>query len=215
LPLFAEQGLSNVVWQDNSNGLTYLATQEAWYYYQAENEQGCQIISDSVYVSISPLPEAGFDYMQQSGNYAVDFSAINPEGASVNWIFHNGEQASGEEVSHTYPFEGFYAVTVIFKNQCGNDTLTQTIEVEKLLSINNLSWQIAVYPNPFLESFVLHSSEALTAARLYDLQGSALPLDIEIVENTWHIRPDRIAKGMYLLALEFRNQIYYHKLYKD
>jgi hypothetical protein len=66
------------------------------------------------------------------------------------WNFGDGATSAMEDPAHTYAASGAYVVTLIAYSPCGNDTLTETINVT--VGIEDMTPAIAnvlAFPNPF------------------------------------------------------------------
>ena len=75
---------------------------------------------------ILPMPVAAFsttpsstgDTLTVCKNQEIFFENESFNGVSYNWIFGDGDQTEGYDVTHTYNQEGFYTVTLQANNIC-------------------------------------------------------------------------------------------------
>lgn len=77
--------------------------------------------------TINPLPLANFTY-NISGT-TVNFTNNGTFGTSFNWTFGDGAVSTDENPVHTYASDNIYTVTQIATNTCGNDTISQQLDL--------------------------------------------------------------------------------------
>ncbi|MEM0992350.1 MAG: PKD domain-containing protein [Bacteroidota bacterium] len=88
-----------------------------------------EISSDPIILSISAdavVPD--FDFELQPGGVVL-FTNTSAFANSVVWDFGGGVVSNMENTSFTYAEEGFYEVTLTATNECGSQTITQTVQV--------------------------------------------------------------------------------------
>lgn len=76
-------------------------------------------------------PTGNFTYSLK-GNFSpvsVDFKADYIDANSYSWDFGDNSTATGSDVSHTYPTQGVYTVTLTIKGEGGEITDTKTINI--------------------------------------------------------------------------------------
>ncbi len=97
--------------------------------------QGCD---QTICFDILPKPVAAFTTTPSSNgdtitvckNQEIYFENESFNGVSYNWIFGDGAQTEGYDVTHTYTQEGFYTVTLQAHNICDcSDEKQITVEV--------------------------------------------------------------------------------------
>jgi len=90
-----------------------------------------------------PAPSAQFTFTPQTGTVplAVEFKAIpyySPDGQEVNydWVFGDGETASGRNVTHIFNAGGTFQVRLtVIDNINRSDSLVQPIEITKAIPL--------------------------------------------------------------------------------
>lgn len=79
-------------------------------------------------IEVFDLPTAAFNFTTNDLN--VDFSNLSQNADNVNWDFGDMSNSMDINPSHVYSMNGTYDVQLIVSNQCGSDTINQTITVE-------------------------------------------------------------------------------------
>lgn len=108
---------------------------------------------------------ATYTFTAQAGPSAVNFM----------WDFGDGQQDSGQVVSHSYAQNGPYDVRLQVSNRCFADSALRSIQVisvstESISPLNTLQ----VYPNPVVEWVQLEAAFDIRWVHVYDLQGREL-----------------------------------------
>ncbi len=102
--------------------------------------------SNGISMTVTDYPVAGFSFI--NNNLVVDFTNASTNATSYMWYFGDGNSTNQPNPSHTYASQGTYIVTLIATNNCGSDTITNTIDIvldiEQIAGINKLN----LYPNP-------------------------------------------------------------------
>ncbi|MEM6803101.1 MAG: CARDB domain-containing protein, partial [Bacteroidota bacterium] len=126
-------------------------------------------------------PKANFAYevTGSPGNFTVNFKNNSIYGDRFEWIFFNDQTQNSEEIIPTYKQgeRGFLDVLLIAKNQCGADSLRDTLEISTLRRPKLLHAEpYTLSPNPNEGSFSIEgiSSGVLTSLWIQDLQGRTL-----------------------------------------
>ena len=105
---------------------------------------------NTVYTGTIFLAGATADFSASTNSFTTTFTNASTDADSYLWNFGDGGATSGQEdPSHTYAASGAYVVTLISYSPCGNDTLTETINVtvgieDMIPTIGN----VLAYPNP-------------------------------------------------------------------
>lgn len=164
-------------WSNNETSSSITVSEIGVYSLIASDANGCANESNSIELTPGALPVAGFNHSQVEG-YIVTFENTSINGVTFEWTFIPGNTSTQENPQFTYPFDGFYNVTLIVSNGCGSDTITTLIEVLKL-NVYNISGMTGfkIYPNPvdnhiFIENN-LKSNES-TLVSILDAQGKII-----------------------------------------
>ncbi|MBR9919974.1 MAG: PKD domain-containing protein [Bacteroidetes bacterium] len=91
------------------------------------NAAGDNTVTQTGLVIVGDVPTADFSF---SGNGTqVAFSNLSLDGDTFDWDFGDGDTSTDTDPIHTYDMDGQYEVSLITTNECGADTLTQTVNV--------------------------------------------------------------------------------------
>lgn len=92
----------------------------------ASNAAGNSTFTQSNFITVLPLPDAGFT---SSGNGGPTFSFTNTSQNATTylWDFGDGSVSSAANPTHTYLTDGVYTVTLTATNICGSNSFTQTV----------------------------------------------------------------------------------------
>jgi len=100
-----------------------------------------------VQVTCAP-PTAGFEYASSGLEAIFNTTAVDPT-FSYLWTFGDGSSSSEPSPFHTYAGPATYQVCHYVSNQCGTDTLCQTLTIQQS-SVSTLigKYNLTVSPNP-------------------------------------------------------------------
>lgn len=98
----------------------------------AINNQGADTLTIDSFITVNPLVEADFE--SQVSDLQVEFTnlSVNADSTMYRWFFGDGDSSQQISPVHTYAADGFYTVTLIASNDCGSDTISNTIAVGSL-----------------------------------------------------------------------------------
>ncbi|MBX7182129.1 MAG: PKD domain-containing protein [Bacteroidia bacterium] len=87
---------------------------------------GCTATSNALQVTVENLPHANF--VAQANQLSLTFTNTSTGNNTYTWDFGNGQTSTLEDVpALTYTGDGSYTISLIATNQCGSDTLEQTV----------------------------------------------------------------------------------------
>lgn len=107
------------------------------------SDSSCQTVTITC-----PMPTAGFTFNVGANGADVDFTSTSTGAASYAWDFGDGNTSTMQDPSHTYAVGANYAVCLITTNNCGSDTICQTVLAFVGVDENALATVVQVYPNP-------------------------------------------------------------------
>jgi hypothetical protein len=142
--------------------------------YTVNSGNGC-FSTDTVIVSVNPLPDAGFTYSVFGGT--ATFTNTSSYANTYSWDFGDGNTDNSTSPSHTYIANGQYIIQLIANNLCGSDTIYDTIDI-LTIGISTLpEGSFSVYPNPFDNSTLLEYvliDESSVQICLFDILGKQI-----------------------------------------
>ena len=80
-------------------------------------------------IEVGTGPQAGFNLQYQAGSLELTTDNTSVGASSFLWSFGDGNSSTAASPGHTYAEAGSYIITLIASNDCGSDTLTQTLAV--------------------------------------------------------------------------------------
>ena len=149
LPLILNAGNpgGKYMWSTGDSTQTITVTNQSGNYWVVVDKYCTN--SDSVLVSIDPLPYAsGISYVR-TGN-AYHFSVINVQFVDdFLWIFGDGYTSTLPNPVHTYGsgIDVDLLVRLVVANHCGSDTVFRKLPTS-IGNLNQADYSVAVYPNP-------------------------------------------------------------------
>ena len=169
----------------------------------------------STQVDVCIFPTADF-VCSQDGN-TIHFSSMCTKTDSVFWNFDDGYASSLENPIHTYDLENEYIVTLIAFNECGSDTIYETIQVSAIKKFDGNEY-IKVFPNPAKDIIYIqftNLNEQKITLEIFNLNGQKiLQRDQRYIDNDQiiDINLSSQPEGIYFLKIQLEDRIYTHKL---
>jgi len=145
------------LWSTGDTTQTILVTIPGAYSVMVADSNGCTA-SDTAVVSVSQPAMADFS-IDFSGCPTITFSdssSGNP--LAWKWYFGDGDSSSAQSPSHTYAGNGKYPLMLIVSDNCGNDTLTDTLDVDCIENRDDFhtgEFSMHVFPNPNTGEFTV------------------------------------------------------------
>lgn len=131
-------------WDVDNDGTVDYTTQNPTHVYNTAGNYSVKLIvtngigSDSItkinYITVNPLPVAGFSNTVNSGT--VNFTNTSSDAASYSWDFGDSNTSTAISTSHTYAAINTYTVTLTATNGCGSDNSSQIITILTLAPAN-------------------------------------------------------------------------------
>jgi|GEM_PF-1635047 len=169
---------------------------------------------DAITVNEIPIPIANF-YTIDNG-FELTFHSNSVGGTTWQWDFGDGTTGGGRSIVHTYMEEGTYEIVLIVSNECGADTLIQTVTVGGSLSIEKeLKQYFSIYPNPFQDRLIVSWNQpalSIKHIRLLDIQGKEVQLHTSFSGNQLEITRENMASGLYFLEIQVENRNLLYKV---
>lgn len=172
---------------------------------------GCELTTQPIQIeALDSLPTAAFNFVLAGGLATFANQSLN--GNLFAWNFGDGSPVVlADSSSHVYVTNGMYQVTLVAFNDCGSDTIVQTIDMQSVGIERLLLQQVEVFPNPNDGRFMLRFGEVTlteVVIEVLDLQGKNVyrkelkqilggeTVEVSLAEN--------LAKGMYVLRVKSR-----------
>jgi len=129
-------------------------------------------ITKTGYISIDPLPMAGFEY-EQDGN-EIHFINASQNATTYLWDFGDGNSSTEINPQHVFAQNGTYNVVLQASNSlCGDDSYGELITINSVSVEHIQGVDFKLYPNPTSgKLFLSHESiSSIEEIVLYNLQG--------------------------------------------
>lgn len=189
----------NVLWStDQTDQDIYAATADV-YFVAIENRYGCHT-SDTINISVNPLPNDAFTYMQP-GNFNFIFTP-DVTGLSYLWDFGDGNTSTDSVATYTYTTAGSYTVslTVTDANGC-SATSTQMVQTQTVSIVDVEGMDVMVFPNPFVNEINISGNWDLGVyIKLISMDGKTIASRFSN-ENTISLQADVLSTGIYYLQI--------------
>jgi len=140
-------------WSTGDSTQSITVSSSGFYIGTVINENDCAG-SDTIAINIVPAPRADF-FLNLLG-FQLNCINLSTFG-SYTWDFGDGNTSTSISPIHTYQDTGVFVVSLINENQCGQDTLRDTIRVvDPNVSLEkSIDAELRIYPNPGSERVVL------------------------------------------------------------
>lgn len=168
---------------------------------------------------VAPMADFNATVVADSNGVTVEFvSILTGVVDSIKYDFGNGVTA---EADTTLDFEltGQYTVTLVAYNICGNDTATQTLDLQNTGLGGALAAQsLSLYPNPTDGAFTVDlelTQQAELRIELLDARGRVLmseDLGSRFGQVSHRLEAEDLAEGLYLVKIVADEQVIVRKL---
>ncbi len=165
------------------------------------------IIDTITIVCPGVVPVASFTYTQNGAT--VQFTSTSSDATSWQWFFGDTDifpflaGDSVENPTHTYIANGTYTINLIVSNECGSDTISQTVTITGL-SVNAMDLtKMLIYPNPVKESVSINlNGVTRTIMELSDVTGKII-IKRELTDNVTTVNVFELQHGLYIVRLKY------------
>jgi hypothetical protein len=210
--LDAGWSFTSYYWSDASSGQGMPVTGAGSYWVEVTNAWNCKG-SDTIFITQDSLPSiAGINVTFTGGN-SYQFAPVTPQHVTnYLWFFGDGVTATASSPTHTYNNAGTYNVTLLASNNCGVDSVFQTVVVTAINDL--LEGTAAVYPNPAdnILHIELSGGDLLKEVRLYTIDGRLALSHTYSEKSKAVIDISTLAAGNYLLKALSDKQIVSQKV---
>lgn len=163
------------------------------------------------------LPTADFSFNHTGNPGEVSFTNSSTDALEYNWIFDESAgflapTSTEENPTHTYTQDGDYVVVLVASNDCGNDTIRDTVSVTGVSVESLTKANVSLYPNPANNNVTIDLGNATQATfQLVDIKGQLI-IRKELNSNNTLINLNEVAKGVYFVKVTAEGVQYTNKL---
>ncbi|WP_343748804.1 T9SS type A sorting domain-containing protein [Fluviicola sp.] len=207
LVLNAGNAGSTYVWSNSQvTTQTRTVTQAGAYVVYVTNASGCVGIG-SINVGVNDVPSANSALYVQNNMPTYTFTVLNPQNVdSYSWNFGDGSAVltnAPATVSHTYTVAGPYAVTVTLTNECGSETVIQTIVVTSTAGIEENGIEgLSLYPNPASDKVTITIPETTDASATVYSAAGALVTTVGKLDTQTELSVQDWNPGVYFVRIQ-------------
>lgn len=131
----------------------------------ARNAAGNAIVTKNGFITVKSKPVANYSFMQTENE--VNFSNESLYATIYRWSFGNGKHSELQNPVHVFESPGNYSIKLIVNNECGSDTLVQTVNVNGIAPTANFMSDIQSGCAPVIVQFTELSNGTPTTRRWY------------------------------------------------
>ena len=202
--LDAENIGAEYLWNTGAISQTLFVTESGTYYVDVINPlTGCAN-SDTITLTITPLPVAAFT-SEPLGPLTLGFTNTSTDVLTTYWDFGDGAVSYELNPWHEYPFANTWDVTLVVTNDCGADIEAGSFQVTTALNELKNENTVLLFPNPTSEflNIELKNREKSVAVYIYTLQGQLLfQQNINHQTNLITLDIEHLAVGNYMVVLQ-------------
>jgi PKD repeat protein len=163
------------------------------------NSEGCDSIAE-LDLRIIEGPTANFDFEITDSLVMFENFSLNVD--SVLWDFGDGNTSNEFNPQHIYDTTGVYTAQLTVFNDCGNNTIQNTVVIMLTAVQNTIFQTFEVYPNPVRDHLILKVPETLSPnspLRIIDLEGKTV-FNGQISNGMNSIEVSNLPDGIYQLV---------------
>ncbi|NSW45654.1 MAG: PKD domain-containing protein [Bacteroidales bacterium] len=151
------------------------------------------------------IPVASFTYTQTDAT--VNFTSTSTDATSWKWFFGDSDffpyivGDTTENPTHTYMATGTYTVYLIVSNECGSDTISQTVTITTLQVNSSFLNQIYLYPNPCTDYLTINTPDTFNnSIEIMDYTGKTI-LNLKKQSSISKIDISNLKQGIYIVKI--------------
>ncbi|MBL4716318.1 MAG: PKD domain-containing protein [Bacteroidia bacterium] len=173
-------------------------------------------VSDTVFINKKffpcEKPVGGFGYIDNE--LVVTFSDSSLNNDTYYWDFGDGSNDNTQNPVHTYDADGTYDVTLVTSNDCGSDTTSRSITVQKT-GLEEVSSRVQIYPNPNNGQMFIDLGEnfnEVISITIHNIIGETVYETIDIDERRTSLDLSEHMEGIYLVEIKTSTESFMKKL---
>jgi hypothetical protein len=220
LTLDAGSGYISYLWSTGDAGQYCIADSLSGYYtVTVTNNNGCQS-SDSVYVTVYPLPNissmTGLGQVIELDTVIYEVP-ITPSSTYTWNIPTNGIILSGNGTNQVSVLAGLYGnmeikVYETSVHGCTGDTYTKNVNIGHIGikddQIIHNDTEILIYPNPAMDKIFFSSKDAIDWVKIYQTDGKFIKeINFNYKTQFEQIDISSLNKGLYILSFKIKDEI--------
>jgi len=194
------------LWNDNSTDQTLDVTTAGAY--SVTVTDGTCSTTDTINVSINPLPSADSINVGENGGCSFAFSGENiADATGYNWNFGDGSPNTDDATAtHTYTSNDEYVVVLTLTNDCGTTTLTTTVNCSGvgIKEVDLGKDELKLYPNPTADNVTIENTSNLNMEYItvFNVLGQVVYQNTPQSANKHQLNVGKMASGLYTVRIK-------------
>lgn len=165
-----------------------------YYFYDWEIEEKCESPLIPIYINVNDLPTAAFAY--EINGSSVNFSNLSQNANSFYWDFGDGNYSYDINPTHTYNNGSTFIVKLIVTNDCGSDTMTETINITNIQDLEEGKITFLNIDN----DLIIHSDVLINNITITNIIGQTI-FEKNINNNIFELSTETWKSGIYLIRV--------------
>ena len=207
LTVTATEAIASVEWSNGATGTDLLVTEAGTYEATVTSEDGC-VEEVSFEVTVNPLPTVAGIAITENGEGSYTFAATDATDVTdYAWTFGDGAASSTDEnPTYVYTEEGTYEVTLTVTNDCGTETVTETVVYSETGLDKNELIALNLFPNPSKEyvNVVYDGSYSIETIMVISPIGQKV-FEVKVNGNNYQLDVTKYATGLYHMNIILSN----------
>ncbi|HTO39188.1 MAG TPA: GEVED domain-containing protein [Brumimicrobium sp.] len=199
--------IASVEWSNGATGTDLLVTEAGTYEATVTSEDGC-VEEVSFEVTVNPLPTVAGIAITENGEGSYTFAATDATDVTdYAWTFGDGDASSTDEnPTYVYTEEGTYEVTLTVTNDCGTETVTETVVYSETGLDKNELIALNLFPNPSKEyvNVVYDGSYSIETIMVISPIGQKV-FEVKVNGNNYQLDVTKYATGLYHMNIILSN----------
>jgi len=164
--------------------------------------------TDTINVSINPLPSADSINVGENGGCSFAFSGENiADATGYNWNFGDGSPNTDDATAtHTYTSNDEYVVVLTLTNDCGTTTLTTTVNCSGvgIKEVDLGKDELKLYPNPTADNVTIENTSNLNMEYItvFNVLGQVVYQNTPQSANKHQLNVGKMASGLYTVRIK-------------
>ncbi|MBI3235165.1 MAG: T9SS type A sorting domain-containing protein, partial [Bacteroidetes bacterium] len=220
LDVTAQSSVQTIQWRLNNTAISgatstgYMASQAGSYNAYVLGTNGCSDISNSITITVNPLPTATATYVSKV------LSANTGAGLTYQWYKDGSPIAGANSATYNPVANGKYYVVVSDGNSCDNKSNEITV-TDLGFALSEFVYNMNVYPNPSKGLYTLNldmNNGGKVRMRVTDLSGRVITennVQVNRGPNFQTIDLTEYSKGVYMLIVDMNGSSTTIKLIKE
>jgi subtilisin family serine protease len=198
--------IDSYYWSNGDSTQNALATEPGELYLVAEDDNGCNAYSDTLFITQGNVPLNPIITN-------LDGALVSSNGPNIQWYF-NDNTLINDTNQVIFPNQyGFYSVSFTSEDGC---TSYSTAFNWTALSLEEISSnQFTLFPNPSTDKITIQSEELFSEVHISNSQGQRIATKTLNPSNEYQFSVSEYARGVYFVKIQLKSGSKTMKLIKE